>query len=181
MSIDITIEEMEALPAESYELFDIRGEIERAHGILPNSTASSADVLMENPPEDKEKKIIICCSRGQISRDIAEELQDQGYDTIQANIMLGFPADMRDYTIGSQILEDLGVHELRLMTNNPEKIDGIAAFDLKIIERVPIQMKLGKNDAFYLLTKKEKMGHLLTYPMTLEEEEQAKKDNKDNK
>ena len=60
MSIDITIEEMEALPAESYELFDIRGEIERAHGILPNSTASSADVLMENPPEDKEKKIIIC-------------------------------------------------------------------------------------------------------------------------
>ena len=56
MSIDITIEEMEALPAESYELFDIRGEIERAHGILPNSTASSADVLMENPPEDKERR-----------------------------------------------------------------------------------------------------------------------------
>lgn len=80
MSIDITIEEMEALPAESYELFDIRGEIERAHGILPNSTASSADVLMENPPEDKEKKIIICCSRGQISRDIAEELQGKGYE-----------------------------------------------------------------------------------------------------
>ena len=80
MSIDITIEEMEALPAESYELFDIRGEIERAHGILPNSTASSADVLRENPPEDKEKKIIICCSRGQISRDIAEELQEQGYE-----------------------------------------------------------------------------------------------------
>ena len=80
MSIDITIEEMEALPAESYELFDIRGEIERARGILPNSTASSADVLMENPPEDKEKKIIICCSRGQISRDIAEELQGQGYE-----------------------------------------------------------------------------------------------------
>ena len=80
MSIDITIEEMEALPAESYELFDIRGEIERAHGILSNSVASSADALMENPPEDKEKKIIICCSRGQISRDIAEELQDQGYE-----------------------------------------------------------------------------------------------------
>lgn len=80
MSIDIMIEEMETLPAESYELFDIRGEIERAHGILPNSVASSADALMENPPEDKEKKIIICCSRGQISRDIAEELQDQGYE-----------------------------------------------------------------------------------------------------
>ena len=80
MSIDITIEEMETLPAESYELFDIRGEIARAHGILPNSVASSADALMENPPEDKEKKIIICCSRGQISRDIAEELQEQGYE-----------------------------------------------------------------------------------------------------
>ena len=80
MSIDITIEEMETLPAESYELFDIRGEIERAHGILPNSVASSADALMENPPEDKEKKIIICCSRGQFSRDIAEELQEQGYE-----------------------------------------------------------------------------------------------------
>ena len=80
MSIDITIEEMETLPAESYELLDIRGEIERAHGILPNSVTSSADALMENPPEDKEKKIIICCSRGQISRDIAEELQDQGYE-----------------------------------------------------------------------------------------------------
>ena len=70
MSIDITIEEMETLPAESYELLDIRGEIERAHGILPNSVTSSADALMENPPEDKEKKIIICCSRGQISRDM---------------------------------------------------------------------------------------------------------------
>ena len=118
---------------------------------------------------------------GLINKIKAYALQDQGYDTIQANIMLGFQADMRDYTIGSQILEDLGVHELRLMTNNPEKIDGIAAFDLKIIERVPIQMELGKNDAFYLLTKKEKMGHLLTYPVTLEEEENANKDNKDNK
>ncbi len=106
---------------------------------------------------------------GLINKIKAYALQDQGYDTIQANIMLGFPADMRDYTIGSQILEDLGVHELRLMTNNPKKIDGIAAFDLKIIERVPIQMELGKNDAFYLLTKQEKMGHLLTYPVKPDE------------
>ena len=97
MSIDITIEEMEALPAESYELFDIRGEIERAHGILPNSTASSADALMENPPEDKEKKIIICCSRGQISRDIAEELQDQGYEaySLKGGYVRWLMADMK--------------------------------------------------------------------------------------
>ena len=100
---------------------------------------------------------------GLINKIRAYALQDQGYDTIQANVMLGFPPDMRDYTIGSQILEDLGVHELRLMTNNPKKIEGLEAFDLKIIERVPIQMKLKKADAYYLLTKQEKMGHLLHY------------------
>ena len=92
---------------------------------------------------------------GLINKIKAYALQDQGYDTIQANVMLGFPPDMRDYTIGSQILEDLGVHELRLMTNNPKKIEGLEAFDLKIIERVPIQMKLKKADAYYLLTKQE--------------------------
>ena len=72
MSIDITIEEMEALPAESYELFDIRGEIERAHGILPNSTASSADALMENPPEDTEKCVLDAISVGYRSIDTAQ-------------------------------------------------------------------------------------------------------------
>ena len=102
---------------------------------------------------------------GLINKIKAYALQDEGYDTIQANIMLGFPADMRDYTIGAQILEDLGIHELRLMTNNPKKIEGIGAFDLKIIERVPIQMELGERDAFYLMTKQQKMGHLLTYPV----------------
>ena len=97
---------------------------------------------------------------GLINKIKAYALQDQGYDTIQANVMLGFPPDMRDYTIGSQILEDLGVHELRLMTNNPKKIEGLEAFDLKIIERVPIQMKLKKADAYYLLTKQEKEAQI---------------------
>ena len=160
MSIDITIEEMEALPAESYELFDIRGEIERAHGILPNSTASSADVLMENPPEDKEKKIIICCSRGQISRDIAEELQEQGYDTVEANVKLGFAPDLREYWIGAQILSDLGVKSLRLLTNNPDKVYGLGGFGLKINERVPLEIPPQKYDLKYMRTKQEKMGHI---------------------
>ena len=70
---------------------------------------------------------------------------------------------MRDYTIGTQILADLGIKKMRIMTNNPKKIEGLANYGLEIVERVPIQMELGKEDAFYLKTKQQKMGHLLTY------------------
>ena len=98
---------------------------------------------------------------GLINKIRAYELQDGGLDKVEANLKLGFPEDARDYTIGTQILVDLGIHELKLMTNNPLKVYGLEGYNLKIIERVPIEMEPGKYDSFYLRTKKEKMGHLL--------------------
>lgn len=98
---------------------------------------------------------------GLINKIRAYELQDKGRDTVEANLELGFPEDARDYTIGTQILVDLGIHELKLMTNNPLKVYGLAGYNLKIVERVPIEMEPGKYDMFYLKTKKEKMGHLI--------------------
>ena len=98
---------------------------------------------------------------GLINKIRAYELQDKGREMVEANLELGFPEDARDYTIGTQILVDLGIHELKLMTNNPLKVYGLAGYNLKIVERVPIEMEPGKYDMFYLKTKKEKMGHLL--------------------
>lgn len=91
----------------------------------------------------------------------AYHLQDQGLDTVQANEKLGFPADLRDYGIGAQILKDIGIGKIRLMTNNPKKIVGLKAYGLEVADRVPIIMKAGKHNEFYLHTKKKKLGHML--------------------
>ncbi len=92
----------------------------------------------------------------------AYELQDNGKDTVEANEALGFPPDLRDYGIGAQILSDLGLTKLRIMTNNPRKIAGLEGHGLQVVERVPIEIEPCEDNRFYLATKKRKLGHMLS-------------------
>ena len=98
---------------------------------------------------------------GLINKIKAYKLQDHGRDTVEANLELGFPADLRDYGIGAQILVDLGIRKMRLMTNNPKKIKGLEGYGLEVVERIPIEVGTRKENYRYLQTKKSKMGHLL--------------------
>jgi 3,4-dihydroxy 2-butanone 4-phosphate synthase/GTP cyclohydrolase II len=100
---------------------------------------------------------------GFVNKMKAYSLQDGGMDTVEANKALGFPADLRDYGIGAEILADLGIKKIRLLTNNPKKVSGIEGFGMEIVERVPIQVRSNLRNIRYLKTKKEKMGHMLSF------------------
>ena len=100
---------------------------------------------------------------GLINKLKAYELQEQGFDTVDANVKLGFAPDLREYWTGAQILRDLGVRTMRLLTNNPDKVYQLSDFGLEIAQRVPIQVEANKDDIFYLRTKQRRMGHLVNY------------------
>ena len=91
----------------------------------------------------------------------AYKLQEQGYDTVEANQKLGYGMDLREYGLGAQILVDLGLKTIRLLTNNPKKLVGLVGYGLEIVEQVPIKVKPNPHNARYLKTKKQKLGHLL--------------------
>jgi len=117
---------------------------------------------------EKEGKGVIVYMRqegrgiGLVNKLKAYCLQDLGKDTVEANEALGFQADMRDYGIGAQILVDLGLHKIRLMTNNPRKIKGLEGYGIKVVERIPIETKPSQENIEYLKTKAKKMGHILS-------------------
>jgi 3,4-dihydroxy 2-butanone 4-phosphate synthase / GTP cyclohydrolase II len=105
---------------------------------------------------------------GLTNKILAYKLQEDGKDTVEANEELGFNADLRDYGIGAQILLDLGVKKIKLLTNNPKKVIGLKGYGLEIVERVPIEMPPNKENERYLRTKRDKMGHLILSDITIE-------------
>jgi 3,4-dihydroxy 2-butanone 4-phosphate synthase / GTP cyclohydrolase II len=100
---------------------------------------------------------------GLLNKMRAYKLQEEGYDTVEANEKLGFLPDLRDYGIGAQILKDIGISKMKLLTNNPRKIAGLEGYELEVVDRIPIQMEVNKANEKYLKTKNEKLGHMLHF------------------
>jgi 3,4-dihydroxy 2-butanone 4-phosphate synthase/GTP cyclohydrolase II len=160
------------------EIGDGRGVLTRVHsecltGDVFDSLRCDCGQQLEAAMQliGKEGRGVVLYVRGHEGRAIglthklrAYELQDQGRDTVQANLDLGFPADPRDYGTGAQILVDLGVRSMRLLTNNPDKRAGLEGYGLAIDERVPLQVEPTAENIGYLRTKQEKLGHLLDMP-----------------
>jgi len=129
---------------------DCRDQLEMALSMI---SEAGAGVLIYEQQEGR--------GIGLASKIKAYKLQEQGYDTVEANQKLGFDMDLREYGLGAQILADLGLRSIRLLTNNPRKLVGLRGYGLEIVEQVPIRVKPNPHNARYLQTKRQKMGHLL--------------------
>lgn len=159
----------------------VKGEIEKDDEVLVrvHSECLTGDVFASKKCDcgdqlhramemvEREGKGVIVYMRqegrgiGLVNKIKAYALQEDGHDTVEANIALGFKPDLRDYGIGAQILVDLGVHKMRLMTNNPKKIVGLEGYGIEITQRVPLEVHPNENNIRYMKTKQKKMGHLL--------------------
>jgi len=136
-----------------------------AFGSLRCDCRSQLETALRRIEQEGEGVVVYLRQEGRgiglINKLKAYSLQDGGLDTVEANERLGFPADLRNYGVGAQILSDLGIHHLRLLTNNPRKIAGLGGYGLKVEERVPLVMDAGDHNADYLATKRDKLGHLM--------------------
>jgi 3,4-dihydroxy 2-butanone 4-phosphate synthase/GTP cyclohydrolase II len=171
----------ESLIDQKQHLALVKGEVASKNGVLVrvHSQCVTGDVFKSKRCDcgaqlEKALKIIsqkgegvllYMCQEGRgiglLNKIKCYELQDKGKDTVEANQALGFPPDLREYGTGAQILADLGLREIKLLTNNPRKVIGIEGFGLKVIERIPLEVPANENNLKYLRTKKQKLGHLL--------------------